>query len=318
MNFDLNKKIIIGGFLFLAMSLSGCSSSKPIEPFSEKESMEFISKIEEDVFERNIDMLTVKKTVDDNISRIDDTELSSILVNNYIYGLYSESEKYLSYVDLLGNDFDKIKDTLKVSKFNEESISTIPSRFQIAKGFFKELEERDLMLVEESDMYYIDVDMESLLNQYESYLNNDIKEYMNFKVNERNTEIYDANADLYKIPELYKMADLATKGLLNCKDVAQSENWKMSVMYFYELITSISQDTFLEDNTDVYKIDSKCFEELKSEAQLYKDTDFGKFIDKYLEILEKESLDPYTENINEFLQKLESSVVATNLLTESK
>lgn len=323
MSFNINKKVVIGGFLFLAMSLSGCSSSNPIDSFSKKafseqESIEFISTIEEDVFERNTDILSIKKTMDDNINRIKNVELSSMLVNNYIYGLYSESEKYLSYIDLLGEDFSKIKESLKVDTFNEDIIPKIPDRYQIAKGFFEELDKRDLMMVEESDRYYIDVDMASILNQYKDYLNNDIKQYMEFKVEERNTEIYDANSDLYKIPELYKMADLSIKGLLNCKDVAQTENWKMSVMYFLDLITSISQDTFLEDNTDGYKIDSKRLEELKSEAKQYNGTDFGKFIDKYLEVLEQENLDPYTENINEFLQKLESSVISTNLLLDAE
>ena len=107
------KKILPLLVISSGLILTGCSNNKYL---SEEEVIEFASYISSQTSNPDINFYELQSEIEEHIGRIEDKEISSDIINNYIYVLYNEAGDYLSYFNLIGNDLSNIKKELKIEK----------------------------------------------------------------------------------------------------------------------------------------------------------------------------------------------------------
>ena len=254
------KKILPLLVISSGLILTGCSNNKYL---SEEEVIEFASYISSQTSNPDINFYELQSEIEEHIGRIEDKEISSDIINNYIYVLYNEAGDYLSYFNLIGNDLSNIKKELKIEKIDVSMHKDISKKSKVIGAILEEMEDRDLMLVDKHDSYSVEVDMNKIIKKYD----------------------YDANTDKYDVDLLLERASIAIEKVNSSKNSSQLNNWKSTVDYYYQVILAEYTTQFLEENGE--KVTLEYISELKSKLEKYKGKQIYKDISEYIELLEK-------------------------------
>lgn len=276
------KKILPLLVISSGLILTGCSNNKYL---SEEEVIEFASYISSQTSNPDINFYELQSEIEEHIGRIEDKEISSDIINNYIYVLYNEAGDYLSYFNLIGNDLSNIKKELKIEKIDVSMHKDISKKSKVIGAILEEMEDRDLMLIDKHDSYSVEVDMNKIIKKYEKYLTSDVIEFMEFRALEIEENVYDANTDKYDVDLLLERASIAIEKVNSSKNSSQLNNWKSTVDYYYQVILAEYTTQFLEENGE--KVTLEYISELKSKLEKYKDKQIYKDISEYIELLEK-------------------------------
>ena len=300
-----NKVVLLFGATILVMSLVGCTPKSDVV-----NSVDIIEKFEKMVYDQEINRYDAVEYVDKNISKINDIEISSSMINTFIYSLYENMGVYTNVLYSLQNDFLELEKDLGVDKIDVSVLSKIPDNYRIIKAVLQEFEDNFLILIKNNGSYLLDVDMEKIKKVYSKYINNDTSNYLDFRIEDGKLEIYDMNSDEYNIELLLSSANTICDNLENLEGESQKKNWIQHLYYYLDMIVSKSQRTFLDNEG---KILVEKFNKLKEESTKYADTNFGKLIDKYVNLLEKNNYDVNSDEINDYVDeiygKLESFLV---------
>lgn len=308
----MRKKSLIYLCTISALSLGavGCNKSEYVE---KKDDIEVVKEFEDMVFEDKENIYDIKKYMEENISDLNDLEISSSMINTYIYSLYEKLETYMNVVSSLQEEFINIEEELGADALNSSNKSSIPDSYKIVKAVLNELEDNYFILVKENNAYVIDVDIEKIYREYSKYINKDTSNYLKFRISEKKKDIYDVNADAYNIQLLLDTANNICESIENLDGDSQKENWVQTLMYYLSIITSKSQSTWLDSNN---KILIEKYNEIKKEQSKYKDTRFGEFLDKYLKLLSENHYKIDSDNVTSFLSDIESQL--ESFLVEKK
>lgn len=277
-----NKKILPLLVFSSSLILTGCSNDKYL---SEEEAIEFASYISSQTSNPDINFYELQSKIEEHIGRLEDKNISSDIINNYIYVLYNEAGDYLSYFNLIGNDLSKIKKELNIEKINVSMHKDISKKSKVIGAILEEMEDRDLMVIDKYDSYSVEVDINKIIKKYEKYLTPDVIEFMEFRALEIEENVYDANTDKYDVDLLLERASIAIEKINSNKNSSQLNNWKSTIDYYYQVILAEYTTQFLE--RDGEKVTSEYINELKSKLEKYKDKQIYKDISGYIELLEK-------------------------------
>lgn len=286
----------------LSLIIVGCNKGEYIE---KRDDIEVVEEFEDMVFEDKENIYDIKKYVKENIPRLNNLEISSSMINTYIYSLYEKLETYINIVSTLQEDFIDIEEELGIDVLDDVNQSSIPDNYKIVKAVLNELEDNYFILVKENNAYVIDVDIEKIYREYSKYMNKDTSNYLKFRISEKKKDIYDINSDTYNIQLLLDTANNICKNIENLEGDSQKENWVQTLMYYLNVITSKSQNTFLDNNN---KILIEKYNEIKKEQSKYKNTEFGKFLDDYLKLLSENDYKTDSDNVTSFLNTVESQL----------
>lgn len=300
----MRKKSLIYLIAISALSLVvvGCSKSEYIE---KRDDIEVVEEFEDMVFEDKENIYDIKKYIKENIPRLNNLEISSSMINTYIYSLYEKLETYINIVSSLQEDFIDIEEELGIDALDSSNQSSIPDNYKIVKAVLNELEDNYFILVKENNAYAIDVDIEKIYREYSKYINKDTSNYLEFRISEKKKDIYDINSDTYNIQLLLDTANNICKNIENLEGDSQKENWAQTLMYYLNVITSKSQKTFLDKNN---KISIEKYNEMKKEQLKYKNTKFGEFLDNYLKLLSENDYKIDSDDVTSFLSTVESQL----------
>lgn len=289
----------------LAMSgliITGCSTDGVKEKLNGVEAQNLVMDIEKKSMADSEPFSDIEKLVVESLDKIDDKELTSSIVNSYIHALYNEASKYINCLDSLGEDLSKIKTMLKVEKIEYSIINKIPSEFKMAKGMLEEMQAKNLLIIDDKDSFYVDVDMDKIIEKFNKYLTEDIIDFMKFRQLENSSTIYNANSDDYNLKEVLKRADICIDKLFaSKKDNSQLDNWKVSADYYYQIIMAEFVPAFLDEDG---KVSEKYINEIKTELNNYKDTRVFKDMSKYFELLTAHERDLNADKVKEYRNQL--------------
>ena len=291
------RKVILPLFiLFAASTMTGCSNNY----LSNEEVSELDSYVTNLTSKEYVDIIELKEKLSKEIPHIENKDITSEIINKYIYILYNEASKYLPYFDIIGQELSDIKKELKIDTLDVEMFKKISSKSKVAGARLEEMYNKDLVLIDENNSFFTDVNLEKILNKYKKYLNNDIIDFLEFRVSESKTAVFDANADEYNVDELLRRASISGEHVSNKPSSSQLGNWRSTATYYYELLLARNTQQFQEDG----KISDEYIKDLKSKIVKYKDKQIYKDITEYLELLEKNDKDFNAEEVSLFIESL--------------
>lgn len=290
-----DKVIILFSIITLAIGITGCTLDSSKKESSSESIMESFEKM---VFNEEGSIYEVVDFVDKNLPKIDNIEMSSSMVNTFIYSIYENMEMYTNVVYSLQNSLMDLEEILGVDKIDNSMYSDIPNEYKIIKATLKELDNSFLQLIKSNNVYLVDVDMQKIKDKYYSYINDDTIDYLEFRISESDIEVYNMNSDEYDIAQLLKMINNICYNLENMKGESQKQNWVQHLEYYLEILISKTHTTFLENDSIMSK---DKFDLIKKESTKYTETNFGKFLNKYLELLSNNNYDINSAEVNEYI-----------------
>lgn len=297
-----NKVALLFSAIVLATSLVGCATeSKKEEP------MDIIDGFEKIVYDQEGTRYDAREYIDKNISSLNNLEMSSSMVNTFIYSIYENMDIYTNIVFSLQDDLAEIEKSLEVKSLENSNLSEIPKSYKLVKALLQELDENFLVLIKSNESYVVDVDMEKIKETYFEYIDNDTLDYLDFRINERKLNVYDVNSDEYNIELLLETVNTICAKLENLEGDSQNQNWIQHLYYYLEMMLSKSQTTFLDDDNKMLK---DKFDELKKESKKYTNTNFGKLLNSYISLLEKNNYDVNSDEVNTFVEEVYSKLDA--------
>ena len=290
-----NRRVLLIGTIMLAMSLGGCSNESKLD------STKILENFEKIVYDQKGSRHDVREYISKNISSINSREMSSSMVNTFIYFVYENIDVYTNVVFGLQEDLIEIEKSLGVESVSIDNVYDIPNDYKLVKALLQELNENFLVLIKSNDSYVVDVDMEKIKEEYYDYMDDDTLTYLDFRMKENDSNVYDVNSDEYNIELLLKKANMICTNLENLEGNSQNQNWIQHLYYYLEMIVSKSQTTFLDKDGKML-IDK--FNSLKEESDKYSDTNFGKMLEKYLNLLEENDYYVDSEKVNAFVDEV--------------
>lgn len=297
-----NKILLL--FLFITgLILTGCSKHSAL---SKEEVLEFDSYITSLTSEKSFDVYELQEKISTTIPKIENKDEASSIFNKYIYILYNEAKNYLPYFDIIGEDISDIKNNLEIKKLDVSMYKKISKESKIIGAILEEMYNKDLMIVDENNSFYTEVNIEKILNKYRNYLNNDTIEFLEFRASEITIPIFDANSDRYNLDVLLERAALSIKKANEKTASEQLGNWKSSAAYYYEIILVDNMRKIL--NEDVEAINSY-IKEIKINLETYKDSELYADINKYIELLESNEIDIDNTDVASYRDTLLESIL---------
>lgn len=289
-----NKIALLFSGIILATGLVGCTPDSNIE-----DSTSILKNFEKIVYDQEGSRYEIKEYIDKNISSLKNIEMSSSMVNTFIYSIYENMDMYTNMMFSLQDDFVELEKSLNVKSIDSSILSKIPDNYKLIKALLEELDDNFLILIKSNGSYVIDVDMKKIKETFSEYLDVDTSNYLDFRIKENNLNVYDMNSDEYSVELLLDTANIICTNLENLEGTSQKRNWIQHLYYYLEMIFSKSQTTFLDDDNKIL-IDK--FNQLKDESDKYTDVNFGKLLNKYINLLEKNNYDVNSEEVNTFIE----------------
>lgn len=291
-----NKIIILFIGFIIAISLGGCTKNSKVE-----DSVSLLENFEKIVYDQQGNRYDIKEYVNKNISNLNNIEMSSSMVNTFIYSLYENVEIYTSILYGLHGDLGELEKKIDVKSIDASILNKIPNNYKLVKAFLEELDDNFLILEKSNNSYRVDVDMNRIKKEFNSYIDEDTSNYLNFRIKENSLDVYNINSDEYDISLLLDITNTICTNLENIKGDSQKQNWIQHLYYYLEVIFSKSQDTFLGDDN---KVILEKFNQLKNESKKYNNTNFVKMMNKYISLLEKNDYNIDSEEVNNFVEEV--------------
>lgn len=287
--------------IFSGLALTGCSS----KPLTETEVNEFSSYVYSQSTNNELDFYEFQEQIHKYISRIEDKDVTSQIINDYIYVIYNEVSKYTSFFNIIGDDLEIIKEKLNIDKLDVSMHEKISKESKVIGAILEEMEDKDIFLIDKNNLYTIEVDMNKILEKFKQYISSDLIDFMNFRADEISNLVYDANTDNYDVDLLLKRVSIAMDNIKNNSDSSQLTNWQSTADYYYQIILSEYTNQFLDtSDIEIKKIKKEYLDELKSKLDNYKSSLIYNPISKYIELLEKNDYNMDSEEVTNYRNEI--------------
>lgn len=279
-----NKKRIIGLLMVgVITTLVGCSEKG--QELTEKEKTEVMNSIMEFSREEKEDLNELDKLISENIELFNQTEKDEI-INTYLMNMYSFSDDLGNKLYTIGYELDDVVKNYEVDVINPSTYAKIPNEHATVKGFLTEVNEEGFALKrdDENSPFYIDINLQKVLDKYGDYMSKSLREYVEFNVYEMNEpEFIDIEKEEINIDEVVNRILKIEKGMET--DKAQNyefiDKWTSSLEYYYDVLFGLSHEYFV--SSEFIKEDIlKKYEEIVKENQ---GTKLAKDTEKVIEIL---------------------------------
>ena len=294
------KNGIIALSLITTTALVGCSNSiNSWIKYNEFEASEVIGNLNKMIFEEEgTSRYDIYAYVEENITKMPNIEMSSDIVNSFIYLIYQNVDYYNNLSMVIQDEIKNLESNLKVEQVDYSHIDKITEEYKIVKSLLEELNSNYLILTKTSNMYVVEVDIARISDEFAEFMNNDTKNYLDFRIKESTLEVYNVNSDSYDIKIILELINDIYTNLDNVEGVTQLENWVEHLKYYFDMIFSVSQTTFINED---YIINSDVIKDFEEYIALYEGTTFYNILKEYIEILDKNDYNIESEEISTYL-----------------
>lgn len=218
----------------------------------------------------------MKKKID-NISEAGAAEI----VDGYIFTIYQNLSKYSSKVQGFNGELLALKEEgIDFSKSEERE--TIKE--ELLKTFVKEVYENQLVLTEVGGTFNVFPNLAYVIEQYGSYMTEDMKNYINLSNEEMNQSFFNTETgeiDLAIVSNrIARLGDMVEK----YPDSPYQMSFTNSISYYYEVYFGTNNE-LLEDSDNILK--ESVWGQYKKDAETHKDSILGRDLAVVLPVLEE-------------------------------
>ena len=304
------KKMLPLFLLFTGAMVTGCSNN---DFLSDDEILKVDSYITSMASKESVDIYELQNKISESIPKIKNKDDASSIINKYIYILYNEAANYLPYFDIIGKDIVDIKNELNIEKIDVSMYKEVSTKSKVVGAILEEMYNKDLMVIDESNSFFTEVNMEKILDKYREYLNTDIIEFLEFRASENAVPVFNVNSDEYDLDVLLERAALSVEKIADKQNSEQLGNWQSTAAYYYEIILADKTNQFLEEDN---KISDEYIKALKTKIDKYKDRQIYTDVTRYIELLENNNYDINADDVASYRATLLERILADNTTEE--
>lgn len=304
------KKMLPLFLLFTGAMVTGCSNN---DFLSDDEILKVDSYITSMASKESVDIYELQNKISESIPKIKNKDDASSIINKYIYILYNEAANYLPYFDIIGKDIVDIKNELNIEKIDVSMYKEVSTKSKVVGAILEEMYNKDLMVVDESNSFFTEVNVEKILDKYREYLNTDIIEFLEFRASENAVPVFNVNSDEYDLDVLLERAALSVEKIADKQNSEQLGNWQSTAAYYYEIILADKTNQFLEEDN---KISDEYIKALKTKIDKYKDRQIYTDVTRYIELLENNNYDINADDVASYRATLLERILADNTTEE--
>lgn len=298
-------KFFCGVLLSNILILTGCGNNK-IDYLTAEQAAQIDSTLSSQISNNDMDIDYAQKVIKDSLKLIEDKDIASNVMNNYIYLLYNESEKYIDYLKVAADDINSIKKELEIDNIDTSMYKEFGKYSKVVGSILEEMNEKHLMIVNEYNSYYVEVDAKKIISLYGDYLNSDLLEFLKFRANENSVEIFDVNSDKYNIDEILSRAAFSSEKVNKNKSSTQVDNWISAAQYYYKILLATNIEQFLENENTIVKEDY--LNELEKLLVKYDKTQLHTDMTGYIDILRQNNNKINSDNVSKYREELLKSL----------
>ena len=300
------RKMLPLFLLFTGAMVTGCSNN---DFLSDDEILKVDSYITSMASKESVDIYELQNKISESIPKIKNKDDASSIINKYIYILYNEAANYLPYFDIIGKDIVDIKNELNIEKIDVSMYKEVSTKSKVVGAILEEMYNKDLMVIDESNSFFTEVNMEKILDKYREYLNTDIIEFLEFRASENAVPVFNVNSDEYDLDVLLERAALSVEKIADKQNSEQLGNWQSTAAYYYEIILADKTNQFLEEDN---KISDEYIKALKTKIDKYKDRQIYTDVTRYIELLENNNYDINADDVASYRATLLERILADN------
>lgn len=304
------RKMLPLFLLFTGAMVTGCSNN---DFLSDDEILKVDSYITSMASKESVDIYELQNKISESIPKIKNKDDASSIINKYIYILYNEAANYLPYFDIIGKDIVDIKNELNIEKIDVSMYKEVSTKSKVVGAILEEMYNKDLMVIDESNSFFTEVNMEKILDKYREYLNTDIIEFLEFRASENAVPVFNVNSDEYDLDVLLERAALSVEKIADKQNSEQLGNWQSTAAYYYEIILADKTNQFLEEDN---KISDEYIKALKTKIDKYKDRQIYTDVTRYIELLENNNYDINADDVASYRATLLERILADNTTEE--
>ena len=304
------RKMLPLFLLFTGAMVTGCSNN---DFLSDDEILKVDSYITSMASKESVDIYELQNKISESIPKIKNKDDASSIINKYIYILYNEAANYLPYFDIIGKDIVDIKNELNIEKIDVSMYKEVSTKSKVVGAILEEMYNKDLMVVDESNSFFTEVNVEKILDKYREYLNTDIIEFLEFRASENAVPVFNVNSDEYDLDVLLERAALSVEKIADKQNSEQLGNWQSTAAYYYEIILADKTNQFLEEDN---KISDEYIKALKTKIDKYKDRQIYTDVTRYIELLENNNYDINADDVASYRATLLERILADNTTEE--
>ena len=298
-------KFFCGVLLSNILILTGCGNNK-IDYLTAEQAAQIDSTISSQISNNDMDIDYAQKVIKDSLKLIEDKDVASNVMNNYLYLLYNESEKYIDYLKVAADDINSIKKELEIDNIDTSMYKEFAKYSKVAGSILEEMDEKHLMIINEYNSYYVEVDAKKIISLYGDYLNSDLLEFLEFRANENSVEIFDVNSDKYNIDEILSRAAFSLEKVNKNKSSTQINNWISAAQYYYKILLATNIEQFLENENTIVKEDY--LNELEKLLVKYDKTQLHTDMTGYIDVLRQNNNKINSDNVSKYREELLKSL----------
>ena len=298
-----NKMIPL--FVLSSFALSGCTNTKTLSNNDIDKLDSYVSTV---AGNEVVDTDELNQKIAQTIPQIKDKDNASTIINKYIYILYNEARNYLPYFDIIGKDIVEIKNKLNLDNIDVSMYKEISKESKVIGAIFEEMYNFNLMVIDENNSFFTEVNVQKILDEYGPYLNESLIEFLKFRASENITPVFDANTDEYNLDVLIERANTCATKALEKSNSEQLENWKSSASYYYEILLAENTEQFLEDGL----VKTEYIKEIESILKKYNGQQIDKDLTGYIELLKSNNYDINNEEVAEYRTMLFNQMLDSN------
>jgi hypothetical protein len=278
----------------MTASLVGCSSAGG-QKLSSDDEKKFVEQVNTMVSERKAPK-EVETTVDSKIKQLD-TESATSVVNAYIYSLYQANSDMTNKISSVTPDLQTLVKDKKIDLSKKVEANKLEDG--MVKGLFQELTKDHLILQQDGNNFFTNVDMDYVVGKYGTQIDSDLKDFMIFRAMEDKKSIFNSEKTTFDLDEVASRLVTIEKKDADIQKSKNKDQWISEQKYYYNIMFGVNHAYFLE-KTDVAKAQTgsqTTGEAPKIQAEIvtkYKDliknnpdTQLAKDIQGFVDVLDK-------------------------------
>lgn len=237
----------------------------------------------------------IEKKAQVSLRKLSNLNDKSLIVDGIISSIYNKRDKMDYQIQAFAYDMEYLERKQKVDFNKADDLGKIKDK--VIKAFVEEAQNSHLKFVKQNNQYYLIVDLDTILNKYGKYMNNDLKNILQIRKNEQDKPIYDVSSQEFNFDVIRERIAYMNEHIID-KSSPYYKQYIQYKTYYYDALFGKTHKMHLDEKGKIKEKVLKEYEKIAKEDKYLKDD-----MQKYLKVLKTNDY-KINNNVEKYLEEL--------------